>query len=841
MNDKRPPFPPPRYIRKDTSSTVQASPASLPLQADDRCSGSFLNMPDDLKAKGFPDVSAKLSALPKKSLFERQRAEAEAKRAREKAETAAVYEDFVKSFDDEAPPRNTDTRPNTFGSRGGGMTAGPQRRHFTSSGPRSSGPGTLGPPPPSISRKRNLEGFVPISRNRDPAHGAFGYDNAISGPPSAFRSALDDDERMADTKDAEKAAAKPTLYLASLPPGTSPSVLKSLIPSSLVVDNVNILRPPNQSATERKSSAAIITLSSDSAASDIDSAVSALQNKYMGRGYNLSISRHLSSAAIGSIMPSTVGMSSTTSLPFAAKAVQPNFGGSMSRAPPPGSHRGGIAPPASYGANLGRVGPSTQVVVKTPSDIKELRLIHKTLENLLNFGPEFEALLMSRPEVQREEKWAWIWDARSPGGVYYRWKLWQTITNPRSRNNHRVGTQGPTSVFEGGANWMPPENGIKFEYTTRLDEFVSDDDYNSSDEEQDEEDEKRHLGGGPPPEGVSVKSDSLGYMNPLRKAKLTHLLARLPTTHAKLRRGDVARLTAFAIENAGAGADEVVDMIVLNILSPLAYTGANPERELEKAAARPEDAERDSANASKAPMDVSPAKLVGLYIISDILSSSATSGVRHAWRYRQLFESALRAHKVFEHLGRLEKDLKWGRLKAEKWKRSVGTLLHLWEGWCVFPQSSQEHFVQVFEQPPLADEEVQTEKEKAEAEQAAIAFSKSKNRWKTVDDDPTSGEFDPSRPAEAEDQTQGPPQQIDLAEDESMSDIDGVPMEDSDLEMADDDVEPMAEEQPPPDVSDIKEEPHVQPEQIPEPQEPTSQRPRRARPKAEDMFASESD
>jgi U2-associated protein SR140 len=482
------------------------------------------------------------------------------------------------------------------------------------------------------------------------------------------------------------------------------------------------------------------------------------------------------------------------------------------------------------------------VEVKTPSDIKELRLIHKTLENLLNFGPEFEALLMSRPEVQREEKWAWIWDARSPGGVYYRWKLWQTITNPRSRNNRRVGTQKPSSIFEGGANWIAPESEIKFEYTTRLDEFVSDEDYNSSDEEHSEgEDERRNVGGGPLPEGVNTKSDSLGYMNPLRKAKLTHLLARLPTTHAKLRRGDVARLTAFAIENAGAGADEIVDMIVLNILSPLAYTGANPERELEKEAARPDDGDKDNANASKTPMDVSAAKLVGLYIVSDILSSSATSGVRHAWRYRQLFEAALRAHKVFEHLGRLEKDLNWGRLKAEKWKRSVGTLLHLWEGWCVFPQSSQEHFVQAFEQPPLSDEEIQKEKEKADAERAASAFSKSKSRWKTVDDDAASGKFDPSRPAEAEEQSHLPTQQINPAEDESMSDIDGVPMEDSDLEMADDDVEPMEEDQPPPDGEGFKEKPHVLPEKIPEQQESTSQRPRRARPKAEDMFASDSE
>ncbi|KMP07838.1 hypothetical protein CIHG_02805 [Coccidioides immitis H538.4] len=92
-----------------------------------------------------------------------------------------------------------------------------------------------------------------------------------------------------------------------------------------------------------------------------------------------------------------------------------------------------------------------------------------------------------------------------------------------------------------------------------------------------------------------------------------------------------------------------------------------------------EASEQNLKPASKEKLDKSPAKLVGLYIISDILSSSSTSGVRHAWRYRQLFETALKNHKVFEHLGRLEKELGWGRLKVEKWRRSIGNLLGLWE------------------------------------------------------------------------------------------------------------------------------------------------------------------
>ncbi|KAI9372671.1 hypothetical protein BJX61DRAFT_427381 [Aspergillus egyptiacus] len=806
-------------------------------------------MAEDSKSKAFPDVSSKLSAPAKKSLFERQKAEAEAKRARERAETAAVYEDFVKSFEDDSPAseRSTfDGKQNRFGNRSTGFAGGPSKRHFTSSGPRMSGPGTLGPPPPSLSRKRNHEGFPPLHRNRDSTRGTLGFENTGFAPSTAaaFRASDDEDEASADTKEAERAAAKPTLYLASLPPGTSQSVVKSLIPTVLSVDNVKFLRPANQSPTDRKSVSAIVTLASESAASDIDSAVSALQNRYLGWGYYLSISRHLSSAAIGSTVP--VGLSSTGPLPFGAKSIAPELGGRLNRAPPPGLHRGGFAPPSSYGPAYGSGGATTQVEVKAPSDLKQLRLIHKTLENLLSFGPEFEALLMSRPEVQREEKWDWLWDARSPSGVYYRWKLWDIVTNSRSRGPQR-GRPNSLAIFEGGSNWVPPETNLKFEYTTSLDEFVSDEDYDSSDEDMSDGEEERRHHGGAPPDGPSASNEGLGHMNPLKKAKLAHLLARLPTTHAKLRKGDVARVTAFAIKHAGAGADEVVEMIVSNILEPFAYTGANPDRELEKGIARKEQIGDDRKSAptdaaGKEKLDKSSSKLVGLYLVSDILSSSATSGVRHAWRYRQLFESALKAHRVFEHLGRLEKELGWGRLRAEKWKRSIGSLLHQWEGWCVFPQSSQEHFFQVFEKPPLTEDELKEEKEKAEAERAAAAFSKNKSRWKAVDETPSGPRPEASRPPEAKPTPMEVDQedtQMDL-DGEPMSDLDGEPMEDSDLEA--DDGEPLEEsEEKEDEPSEEGSKPGTQPEHVPEKppeaSEPPSEPVRKPRPRAEDMFA----
>jgi U2-associated protein SR140 len=807
-------------------------------------------MPDESKAKAFPDLSSKLSAPPKRSVFERQKAEAEAKRAREKAETAAVYEDFVKSFDDDGDNGNRRSSSNFRPSGPGSLGGPPPKRHFTSaSSARNSGPGSLGPAP-SLGRKRTYDGFYRERdrNNREPgSHGIFGYDD--NDAQTAFRASDDEGDRVVEDKEAERAVAKPTVYLSSLPPGSSPAVIKALIPGNLTVDAVKIIPPPAVPSMERRFFSAIVTLAQETAASDIDAAVSALQSRYLGWGFYLSISRHLSSAAIHSGMPVTVGSSSKSSLPFGAKPVNQAPVGRLNRAPPPGPHRGGFAPPASYISQYGKPASTAEIEVKPPSDLKQLRLIHKTLENLLKYGPEFEALLMSRPEVQREEKWAWIWDARSVGGVWYRWKLWDVLTNANTSRGRHGRNSGPaTSIFEGGASWVSPDLPIRFEYATTLNEFVSDEDYNSSDEEgsDNEESRRRHTADDP-----TGGQDGMGYMDPLQKAKLTHLLARLPTANTRLRRGDVARVTAFAIGHASAGAEEVVDMLVTNVLRPFAYSRANPDREEARTALRESEAtaaasgdksDTGPAPSGKAIEDTSAAKLVGLYVISDIFSSSSTSGVRHAWRYRQLFEHAFRTYKVFEHLGRLEKEFGWGRLKAEKWKRSVNAMLNIWEGWSVFPQSGQDHFIQMFENPPLTEKELE-EKKKAEAEQAqSAADNKGKSRWKTVDEDapPAGGRFDPTQVPAPE--QAAAPEFDDGLDGEPMSDIDGVPMEDSDLEGDELDGQPLDMDVDMQDNEKKKEQPDQATESTSKPGETTPVgRVRKPRPKAEDMFADSDD
>ncbi|KAI2628579.1 hypothetical protein GGR54DRAFT_351825 [Hypoxylon sp. NC1633] len=763
------------------------------------------------KLADFPNVEAKLQKPSKQSAFEKQKADAEAKRKREAAETAAVYESFVKSFDhdDDEDDTGASSGPQgVFGARqqGGaqsrdGVRGPPPRRHFGAgpggvSGLRS-GPGSLGPAPSSFGNKRKFDnqqqGF-----NRKPvdeARGRLGFHDDDSDGSRASRSKgfskvfdASDDEGDARSKDLaeQKAIAKPTLRLANLPPNTSPAVVKALMLSNLTVEHVKILPPGAPGSTERRSMAAIVTLSKETPATDIDAAVSSLQNRYLGYGFYLSLHRHLSSAVTATAATSSL-TSSSTSQPFGAKPV-PQTNDSNSHYPG-GFHRG-FAPPTSYSLGGGPVNRAIlHVPVQAPRDIKQLQLIHKVVESVLAHGPEFEALLMSRPDVQREEKWAWLWDARSEGGVWYRWRLWDVITGAQAKAD-RQGKYIP--LFEGSHAWRRPEKSLPYEYTTTIEEFISDPDYNSSDDE-DYEDE-----GNKPTEGT--ENENL-YLNPLDKARLTHMLARLPTTLTKIRKGDVARITTFAITHASRGADEIVDMIVANIVKPFALTSANPQHsksnkdgedhgESHNSTPFPEEA---SAKPSET-QDTSACSLIALYVVSDILSSSATSGVRHAWRYRQLFEASLKESRVFETLGLLSERLNWGRLRAEKWKRSVKLVLSLWEGWCAFPNESQQLFTETFENPPSAKKEEQVDE------------AAKKSKWKTVEAGASGASQSEGRgfiPLSASTEArygvegagmdvdnvggEGMDEQMSMNEEELDTDIDGVPMDDSE------DGEPMDE------------------------------------------------
>ncbi|KAL7791960.1 hypothetical protein V8C37DRAFT_381113 [Trichoderma ceciliae] len=727
-----------------------------------------------------PRMEPKFQKPTKQSVFEKQKAEAEAKRKREAAETAAVYQDFIKSFDhdgDEDAEHGTTAQRNQRPGLGTfvGPPSGPSgasRRHFGASPGMKSGPGSLGMPPMPFGKKRSFNDFSKESDGR----ATLRFEDK-SG-----------DEEMVDRAE-EKAIARPTLRLSNLPPGISPATIKSVLPANLAVENIKIQPPAGPGGSERKCTVAIVTLSKETPATDMDAAVSSLQNRYMGYGYYLSLHRHLSSAVSNSTL-SGLATSSSASQPFGAKPVDQESAAGQHDHSRHGFQRG-FAPPPSYSHGPGAVSRTNllHVPVKPPRDIRMIRLINKVIEGVLEHGPDFEALLMSRATVQREERWAWLWDARSQGGVWYRWMLWGVITG--SHLQQKKGRYVP--LFEGGHAWKTPETGLRFEYTTKLDEFVSDGEYDSSEDEDFDGDANR--------EGGPTAEEEKAFLNPLEKAKLVHLLSRLPTTIAKVRKGDIARVTAFAITHVSRGADEVVDLIVSNVERPLSLAVTNLEKKREskgeqQAAGTDEGAASESA-------DASAATLVGLYVVSDILSSSSTSSVRHAWRYRQLLETALRGRRVFERLGMMAEKLGWGRLRAEKWKRSVTLVLNLWEGWCVFPVESHALFVSAFENPPSlkvqerVDESTKKGKWKVvEANSAAVA-SEATAGDAANNNTAKEGEAteEPIQEEEEEEGALGEPIEEDDVEGEPLADddLDGEPIDDDD----DDDVvgEPMDEDE----------------------------------------------
>lgn len=759
---------------------------------------------------GFPKPDGVSQKSVKQSVFEKQKAEAEAKRRREAEETKAVYEDFVKSFDrdDDADGHDyhnshSGRRDGVFGSnRGGpprqglGAGGGGSRRHFgaPSSGLKS-GPGSLGPAPMGFGKKRPYQDFnkssqAPHDRSR------MGLDDNRSGPQQqpgsaalskAFATSDDEDMGEAQDREEEKAVARPTLRLSNVPPGTSPATIKAMLPSNLVVEDVKLLPPATGTGTERKNLVVIVTLSPETPATDMDAAVSALQNRYMGYGHYLALHKHLSSAVASAAALPSLG-SSSASHPFGAKPVEQADAGSKNAHQQQGFHRG-FAPPTSYGPNYVAVNRANilHVPVRPPQDVRTIQLINMVIEGILEHGPEFEALLMSRPEVRREEKWAWLWDARSEGGIWLRWRLWEVVTGSQPK-----GARGKyVPLFDGAHAWKSPEKPLPFEYTTKLDEFVSDSEYNSSDEEDLEDEANNNNRDG--------EEGGRSFLNPLEKAKLTHLLARLPTTMGRLRKGDVARITAFAILHASRGVDEVVDMMMANIETPFSLASANPERE--------QDREREKAASSAAnnndeggPPDLSGASLIGLYVVNDVLSSSSTSGVRHAWRFRQLIEAQLRARGTFAWLGRMAERQGWGRLRADKWKRSVGLVLHLWEGWCVFPAASQALFAQTFGSPPsLKSDEEETKEKAAEGEEEGETEAKD-GRWKLVEaksEEPM--EDVQGEPIEEEDVEGEPIEEEDVeGEPSEEEDVEGEPIDDEDIAgepMDEDEVAPATTEQ----------------------------------------------
>jgi len=157
----------------------------------------------------------------------------------------------------------------------------------------------------------------------------------------------------------------------------------------------------------------------------------------------------------------------------------------------------------------------------------------------------------------------------------------------------------------------------------------------------------------------------------------------------------------------------------------------------------------------------------------------------------------------------------------------------------VFPQESQEHFVNVFNNPPLTAKEERDAREKD-----AVVADKGKSKWKAVEVAPKEDIRSEVEPVEED--VDGEPMDQDDVDGEPMDDedIDGIPMEDDDVDgapmEADTDGEPMEEDQPPPAASELILEAGKASSSPAKADSATVGQPRR-RPRAVDMFADSDD
>ncbi|QIW95725.1 hypothetical protein AMS68_001243 [Peltaster fructicola] len=625
--------------------------------------------------KRFPGVKAKLNAPKPLSAYAREQKAAEAKKREDEAANAEALRAFQESLDyDEAADKHPrrEVRDHSLHSHA--------PRRFNNHGRNyipASGPGSLDIDPTTFDHQN---GPPNRKRRRD-------YDR--SPPPNS---------RMAQAQEEdERGAPEICIYLESLAPNLTEEDVKEILSPYFTVEEVKMHVPVGSRTDTKKVISATAFLASDTTTKQIDDTITKLRNRYVGCGFELRASRIKSSS---SMHPSLNGGDQ----PFGAQPVQTQV--SLKNAAPAGE-KPRWAPPDRYD----RRGPQPrtfEVNCDHPLDLNTVRAIHVITDQLLSQrhserALELEALLMSMPEVQQDRRFAFLFDSKSPEGLYYRYCLWRDHGDGRDLKR-----QDAVQIWDDvTTQWKVPDARMLFSNLVDLADAVQHDDYASSDEEH--EDEQAQALPHQQKPGVPAKIS----ITPLQRAHLTHLLARLPTAHAKLRKGDVARVTDFAISHAATGVEEIVDMLLLNVDLPFSSTSAasyeqeknagfaledddeeeeyDPEKPLHlveeetmEIDARPARHEPASITRSKVA-DTSGAKFIALYVINDIVKAQQSSeGARNAWKYRQLLENGLKHQKTFERLGILDRQYSWGKLKTEQWKRKIFELLDMWEKQSVF-------------------------------------------------------------------------------------------------------------------------------------------------------------
>lgn len=642
------------------------------------------------------------------------------------------------------------------------------KRHFTGrQRSMKSGPGTLDSEPfDGFSRQGAAGRLAPQMQQ--------GFSRNVPTHPSG----------LDGSRQAENVYTTLVAKASNLPPTIDPRRVEELFADypSLKVTKVEKI-PPHGPATKGRPSATMkVVFDKDAPARDLDEAMMRLNDKkYLGRGYYLHLDRYLGGKAADTAQVKE---------PFGARWQAPEISK-------------GYAPPPDLGGG-NRDGPREDrdqliVTANLPPDTATIRLIHQTIEGVILGGVEFEAALMNDPQIQDEERFAWLYDQKHPLNRYYRWRMHQVVCDTSN-----------AEIFDSHGLWNGPTEPLTDEFAGDLGSF------DPVNEDSDSDEEEQRTQSKPLPIGDNYPGrvdNGYGILSPRSRALLLWLLTSLPP--GSIVADDIAAVSAFSVEHAAHGMDEVVDILLANVVAPFQLTDANAKK-LAVDTEGKDDARR---------LDVRQVTLNALRIVHDVLfTTSKESGV--AYRFRLAIGTQLVERKVLEHLEQLPAQLAMGRMTERSYRDEVNVILKVWEDESFFEKATLEHLDEVFNARERQKEEEEHEKKLAERRKRKLAAKSSAVKR-----------------AEKTEKTQEEASDVEVVDEGQTPDDLAEEVEEAVGEMQLPAHTPETESQPPGTtiIEQTTLEPTPEQAAAPEtiPGETAAARARRLRPKAEDMFASD--
>lgn len=142
-------------------------------------------------------------------------------------------------------------------------------------------------------------------------------------------------------------------------------------------------------------------------------------------------------------------------LPFNAQPQNKTGGGIYGSVPPTNSSTTQVeSDEESHLSDAERQVLNSEVRVILPGDKTIVRLIHRFIEFVINYGPEFEAQLTLREmNGPNSDKFKFLWDSTSVEHIYYRWKLYSILHGEHRKTGWQ---REPFRMFSTGPWWVPP-------------------------------------------------------------------------------------------------------------------------------------------------------------------------------------------------------------------------------------------------------------------------------------------------------------------------------------------------------------------------------------------------